>query len=516
MGDNRVERDIRLTTADGAVLSTDVHHPSGAGPFPTVMQRTCYGKALMSEHLGVGQLVDAGYRVVFQDCRGSGESTGDADWFAEAADGRFAADWIAEQDWFDGNLGTFGYSYMGFTQYALASTRPPYLKAMSIGLVGADRAAAWFPGGGFALDIAIPWAVIRSLGPSDAMSAEQTARTNAAMTHLPLKDADHMALGQTLDLYQQWMRHPSGDDPHWRGLNGSDVLSSGIPTLLMDGWFDYQIDELLADRDELARNATPHRLVVGPWTHPAIDNNIAIEETIAWFEVHLKGQGAQRGAARIFTLPDGGFREFDDWPPPTEPLRLFLHEDGSLSTAPAPTSGPTEFVYDPADPTPSFGGRGMLIGGAEDNRELEARADVLTFTGEPQEEDIEISGAADLELFVTSDVEHFDVFARLCDVGADGRSINISDKITRIDPRNATRTTEGAFCVRIQLSAVAAVIASGHRLRLQVSGGAFPVYARNTCSGETLADAQTIVVGHHHVHHSPTRPSSIVLPMVSS
>lgn len=517
MGNHRVERDIRLTTPDGAQLSTDVHHPSGDGSFPTVMQRTCYGKALLADHFGVAELVGAGYRVVFQDCRGSGESTGEPDLFAEAADGRLAADWIAAQDWFDGNLGTFGFSYMGFTQYALASTRPPFLKAMAIGLAGADRAAAWFPGGGFALDIAIPWAVIRTLGPVGAMAPDQAARTEHAMAHLPLGQADRVATGETLGFYQQWMQHPSGVDPHWAALDSSDVLSSGVPTLLVDGWFDYQIDAMISDRHELFRRGTPNRLVVGPWTHPAIDNDVWMSETIAWFDLHLKGQAPaqERGGAAVFVLPDRGFREVDAWPEPSAPLRLHLHAAGVLSSDPAPESEPTPFVYDPADPTPTCGGRGMLIGGPEDNRELEARADVLTFTTEPWPADLEISGAAEAEVYLTSDVGHFDVFARLCEVDSDDRSVNLSDKIVRIEPSTTEFTPDGAIRVRIQLSAVAAVIAAGHRLRLQLSGGAFPLYARNTCSGESLADAQTLVVAHHQVHHDPARPSSLTLPVLA-
>jgi len=57
--------------------------------------------------------------------RGTDGSGGSHSYFAEAPDGRATADWIAEQTWFDGRLGSYGASYMGFTQWALASTRPP-------------------------------------------------------------------------------------------------------------------------------------------------------------------------------------------------------------------------------------------------------------------------------------------------------------------------------------------------------------------------------------------------------
>src|SRR6202020_1526896 len=84
-------------------------------------------------------------------------SGGGLDFAAEAADGRAAADWITGQPWSDGTIGTFGGSYLTFTQLALASTRAPQLKAMAIAIWGAERRAYHYPGGAFALD-RLAWA----------------------------------------------------------------------------------------------------------------------------------------------------------------------------------------------------------------------------------------------------------------------------------------------------------------------------------------------------------------------
>jgi predicted acyl esterase len=98
-----------------------------------------------------------GYRYVLQASRGTDGSGGTHSYFAEAGDGRATADWIAERSWFDGRLGSYGASYMGFTQWALASTKPPHLKAMAVALSTSVRSFSRHPGDSLALEVIIPW-----------------------------------------------------------------------------------------------------------------------------------------------------------------------------------------------------------------------------------------------------------------------------------------------------------------------------------------------------------------------
>ena len=511
-----IERDIRIVTADGVELSTNVYHPDTDGSAPTVLQRTCYGIAYIEGFSGVEAMTAAGYRVVLQDCRGSGRSTGEADFFSEAPDGRVTGDWIAAQPWFDGNLGTFGSSYMGFTQWAFASTKPPYLKAMSVGLFGTDRPAAWYPGGSFALDIALPWSAVRvhgvqALGPDGAASIEK------GFAHLPLEEADVLAVGQRVPWYQDWLAHAEPGDPYWSPLDFTAALDFGVPVLLLDGWYDYQLPNMVRDLAILQRAGTPTRLVVGPWFHAGVDADVTTAETVRWFDRHLKGDASvdTGAAAHVFVMPDGGWRDLQAWPPRHEVKRWALQPGGGLARSAAPASDATPYRYDAADPTPAFGGASLRPdhAGGVDNRELEARDDVLTFTTDVLAEDMEVLGPVGLQLFLSSTVEHLDVFVRLCDVHPDGRSINIADGIRRLRPSDIDRAADGTFAVDVRLWPTAYRFAHGHRIRLQVSGGAHPLYARNTCSGEPLGSAATIVVAHNAVHHDPTHPSALLLPL---
>ena len=517
----QVERDVRIVTDDGIELSTDIYHPDVDGPVPTLLQRTCYDKDVMAPWIGITDAVEHGYRVVFQDCRGSGKSTGDAGFFMEPADGRTTGDWIADQPWFDGRLGTFGGSYMTFTQWAFASTKPPYLKAMSISLGPADRTAVWFPGGSFAFDLALSWSRSRVVGVAEAFAKpEESARAlEAGFNHLPLAEADAVACGQPIPWWQDWMDHPHGSD-FWRELDFRDTLDwLSIPVLFLDGWYDYPLPYLMQDVARLDQTNVPHRLVVGPWVHAGGDPNVSRTSEFAWFDRWLKGdESVDTGApVSIFVMPDVGWRDLPAWPPPATAQRWYLQPDGALATAAAAASDPTRFTYDASDPTPAFGGTSLRpeVAGPVDNRPLEAREDVLTFTSGRLDTPLEITGPVTAELFLSSSVEHLDVFVRLCDVAEDGTSTNICDALRRLTPDDLALDGDGVFPVSVDLWPTAYRFAAGHRVRVQVSGGAHPLYARNTCSGEPMGTATTIVPAHNAVHHDAVHPSAIILPVTS-
>src|SRR6266700_504829 len=151
-----VERGVRVRTADGIDLLTDVYRPRAGGRLPTILVRTPYGRGAFWSAMAAG-FAERGYHSVLQSCRGTFGSGGVLDFGREATDGRAAADWIVEQPWSNGEIGTFGPSYLSFTQWALASTRPPQLRAMAIQIMAADRRRSWYPGGSFALDNALTW-----------------------------------------------------------------------------------------------------------------------------------------------------------------------------------------------------------------------------------------------------------------------------------------------------------------------------------------------------------------------
>jgi putative CocE/NonD family hydrolase len=527
-----VERDMKVAMPDGAVLLTDIYHPVGVANAPTLLERTPYGRVGLTT--GTGQEFAArGYRYVLQACRGTDGSGGSHSYFAEAPDGRATADWIAEQPWFDGRLGSYGASYMGFTQWALGSTKPPYLKAMAIALSTSVRTYSWYPGGSLALEVIIPWdlGAVRFNKPSSGatlteISPEAIARhmadLRAAFDHLPLGDVIRHMTGEDLELFHEQLDHPSADDPFWARVNFRSLLHDWtVPTLLVDGWHDYPLPGVCDDYRVLRDAGVPVRLRIGAGGHIGGGGEGGMTDApLEWFDTYLLERPdlvtttEPRRPVTVHGQGEGGeWRDLGDWPPPTSvATRWYLHGDGRLATDPPTAAGdPDAYTYDPGDPTPAVGGIGMLTGGAVDNRLLESRDDVLVYTSDALAAPLTIIGPVSAELFVSASLDHTDFFVRLCDVHPDGRSLNVCDGLQRLDPTMITRDADGVFRVSVAVWPAGHRFAAGHCLRVQVSSGAHPVYARNLGTGERHATATTMCSSDQRVYHEPGRLSAVTL-----
>ncbi len=520
-----IERDVPVTVADGTVLLADIYHPVGVADAPTVLERTPYGRAMAS--MGAGPVLAArGYRYIIGACRGTDGSGGHHSYFAEAPDGRATADWIAEQPWFDGRLGTTGASYMGFTQWALASTKPPHLKAMVVSLSTSVRAYSWYPGGSIALEVIIPWD-LGALGFNRPAGAQivadatpeaverRMAELGVAFDHLPLGDVLRHVAGEDLPLYQDQLEHSRPGDPFWAAVDFRQLLPDWtVPTLLIDGWHDYPLPGVIADYQILRDSPAPANLRIGAGGHLGGGGEGSIDATLDWFDTHLLGHPGLLADEPVQVHIQGTepeWRAFGDWPPPATPTRWNLHSGGRLDTT-APVPGdPDRHTYDPADPTPSVGGIGMLTGGLKDNQVCEARPDVLVYTSDELADSIVILGPVTAEIYAESSIDHADVFVRLCDVLPDGQSLNVCDGLQRYTPETIDRQADGTFLARVELWPAGHRFGAGHRIRVQVSGGAHPVYARNLGTGEDPRTATAMVTADRAVHHDPAHPSHIVL-----
>ena len=241
-----------------------------------------------------------------------------------------------------------------------------------------------------------------------------------------------------------------------------------------------------------------------------------MRDALAWFDTHLRGDdgGRSRSRVRLFVGGDRRWVEVEDWPPPARSVLWHLQPGGVLHTRTSPASPPDRYRYDPANPTPSVGGSILgRSGGRQDNRALESRADVLTYSTAPLVRDVEVMGPVTANLHVRSTREHSDFFVRLCDVEPSGRSRNICDGLTRLTPAAWERHSDGIARVEVSLWPAAHVFRRGHRIRAQVSSGAHPRFVRNLGGGDPLATAVTMHVADQEVWHDPDHPSAIVLPI---
>lgn len=511
-----VRRDVAVRAPDGTVLLTDVYLAKPGRPLPVILIRSPYGR----EGYGTTArlFAERGYHAVVQSTRGTFGSGGGIEFDAEAGDGRAAADWVTGQPWSDGTIGTFGGSYLSFTQLALASTRPPQLKAMAIGVWGAERRAYKYPGGAFALEQSLSWVHIieHQERPRGFLRARQPDRTalEAAFGRLPLIEADTAAVGHPAGYYRDWVTRDEPGDPYWEPTDFRPLLKElGIPVTMIAGWYDMFLPQMLADYRQLRDGGEDVRLRVGAWHHhsPGLYRH-ALADAFDWFGTHLlrRAPRADQPPVRVEVMGGTGWRSLADWPPRDAAVqRWHLHGGGRLGTDAPAEKTPGRYTYDPAAPTPAVGGASILSRGPLDNRALEQRPDVLTYTSEPLAGPLVISGSVTARLFAGSSRPHTDFFARLCDVDPSGRSVNITDGIRRL-----TTATEDPQCVTVDLWPTAHQFRPGHRIRLQVSSGAHPRYARNPGSGEPLATAVTLHTARQAVYHDPAHPSAVELPVV--
>jgi putative CocE/NonD family hydrolase len=181
-------------------------------------------------------------------------------------------------------------------------------------------------------------------------------------------------------------------------------------------------------------------------------------------------------------------------------------------------ASPSRFTYDPADPTPSLGGPVLLAREpVTDNAPLEARDDVLVFTGAPLERAVEAIGPVQADVHVRTSRPFADVFVRICDVDPDGRSRNVCDALIRLDDgAEPPRAADGSRRVSFALWPTAHRFAAGHRVRVLVAGGAHPRYARNAGTGEPPQSATRLVAVEHELLHDAEHPSAVELSVVPS
>jgi putative CocE/NonD family hydrolase len=210
------------------------------------------------------------------------------------------------------------------------------------------------------------------------------------------------------------------------------------------------------------------------------------------------------------------WQEFSQWPPAGETQRWFLGRWGTLGTEPPSESAADRFHFNPRDPTPGVGGATLNVrnAGRRDQRRREHRHDVLTYTSPVLTDDLTVIGPLSATLYLRSSLEHTDFHVRLCDVSPKGRSFNLSDGIVRLAPGSVQKQPDGSFPLEISLWPTANTFKKGHRIRVQVSSGAHPLFARNAGTGEPLTTGANLLSADQEVFHDEARPSSIALPVV--
>ncbi len=502
---------ISMHTGDGCRLDASIWRPEAPGPYPALLMRQPYGRAIASTLVFAHPAWYAahGYIVAIQDVRGTGTSEGEFQLFLnEEADGAASVAWAAALDGCNGRVGTYGFSYQANTQY-LALAGGGSIGAMAPAMGGWDLRTDWaWENNAFRLGPNLGWALqmgfVKATHDGDRIAAH-TLR--AAAQSLPLQEP-HRTRPEVIRRfghwthYEQWLTHP-GPGPFWDSVAPAARLSNhalDVPMLHVGGWYDQMLMGTLAAHDAVATAAKAEQaLHIGPWTHqpwgrragamdfgPTARSAIDIAQ-IAWFDRHLKYHDTKPpGCLHLFDVGSRSWQRFATWPD-VKPLTLFLGGDGRAASASSGTlttraTGHTadHLVHDPWRPAPNMGGHGSPPAGMQDRAALDDRADVAVYQSAPFEQPLFLCGPVSAQLTLQADQPSFDIDAVLSMLAPDGKAWTLTQGHARFDVADDR--------VSLPMRVVCVTIPPGHALRLSLAAAATPSYAVNPGNGAPAAD----------------------------
>jgi len=542
---------VMIPMPDGPRLATDVYLPNGAAAeLPAILVRLPYGKRRYHEvRHWVNLFLPQGFAVVVQDMRGRWGSEGVFSPYPNAAgDGVATLDWIVDQPWSNGRVGTIGCSALGESQVILGAARhPAHVAMIPIGAGGAIGEArgdfgffGFFEGGIPALASAAGWFGRYGGKAPDKMGGPHVEPSTILST-LPFRDAIARSRPDTTDFEAMLDRFGTPDGfASWGYISDEDQFDAAV--LLVDTWYDQAVQSTLALSDLMAKSAPSVQTIITPGTHCNTEGAIHAGELgdlavlgsfskplddiyLAFMSQHLRS--APPVVPRPFTtyvLNEDRWLETSNWPPERSVESTWILSGKQLLAADQADGSFTNrsFSSDPTDPVPTLGGAACCTGdpttrsGPVYQNPIEDRQDILLFTSEPLAQPLRITGPLTARLHVSSDVPDTDLVLRLTDVDPQGRSLLIQEGALRLRYRDGftdpTLMEPGQiYPATVRMRDIAWLVKPGHKLRLHIAGSSFPRLSLNMNGGGDPHRETEPHVAQITVHMSADAPSSLSL-----
>ena len=560
--DISLENRVPIRMRDGVTLYADVYRPAGEGRYPVLVSRTPYStERFPSAYEAAVYFSQRGYVYVFQDIRGRHESEGRWEpFFDDEKDGYDTIEWAAKQPWSNGKVAMQGGSYLGQNQWRAAQSAPPSLVTIFPMVSSTSLYHDWITlNGGWRLSFNFGWGPVRqesrimqNPGPHTA-NGVRAIHYDQVQFHLPLKTMQQL-VGRSARFYDDWLAHPDYDS-YWKPLNAEELFEKiTIPVHTFGGWFDIFSQGTLRGYVGMSHKGGSDQarrlsnIVIGPWGHGPtqkfgaldfgpeanVDANVV---QLRWYDYFLKGIDnglAAEPPVKLFVMGRNEWvyeREYPLARTQWKPLyfksgggAIGARGDGRLSwDKPTGASPPDRFRYDPDDPVPSLGGNNCCgtptPAGPMDQRPIEGRRDVLLYTSDVLQDEVEATGPVKVVLFAASDAVDTDFVAKLVDVYPDGSSYNMAEGILRARYRDSLSqpsplTPGKVYRLEIDLVGTSVAFQKGHRIRVHVTSSHFPQFDRNPNTGAVFGTTSEVKVAQQTVYHDAERPSHVLLPVV--
>ncbi|HWZ30519.1 MAG TPA: CocE/NonD family hydrolase [Bryobacteraceae bacterium] len=540
-----IKTDVMIPARDGVKLHTLIFSPKNtSGKLPFLMERSPYGfvnggaeRVLANRYK---QLADEGFIFVLQDIRGRYGSEGEfvmqrhprdrskPNSIDEASDAYDTIEWLLKNvPNNNGRAGILGISYGGWLT-AMALMEPhPALKAVSEQASPADMFLGddFHHNGAFRLSYGFEYVARMETGKVQSrFDFDKFDTFDWYLSLGPLGDIDKRYFHGEKPTWNNFVNHPNFD-PFWQEQAVQLILSkTTVPNLNVAGWWD-QEDYWgpLKIYETLEKNDADHKnyLVIGPWRHGgwggegkalgpidfAGDQSRYFREKIEapWFAYWLKDKGSlKQPEAMTFETGHNSWQKYDAWPPKDgiEKRKLYTSSAGGLSfDAPrdASDSAFDSYTSDPAHPvpyrhrpipptySPNSGWTTWLV---EDQRFVDLRPDVLSWSTEALKDDVVIAGDVVAHLFASTSGSDSDWIVKLIDVYPEndeklpGYQLMIDNEVFRARFRNSFEKPERVepgkiYEYPVDLHSANHDFRRGHRIMVQVQSTWFPLIDRN-------------------------------------
>jgi len=493
---NRVEETIWITLSDGCRLAARLWlPPEGTGAVPAILEYLPYRRR--DRHRGDDAILHpafaaAGYAAIRVDMRGAGDSDGvmtDEYTAGEWADAVEVIAWIAQQSWCSGAVGLIGLSWSGFNGLQIAALRPPALKAVVTTCASDDRYAddMHYMGGCLLND---------NLQYGSTLFTWLATPPDPAIVGARWREMWLQRLAALeMPPAARWMGH-SDRDGYWKSGSVCETYGAiDAAVLAVGGWADGYTNAVLRLLEGLPG---PRKGLIGPWAHayphvatpgPGID---FIGYVLRWFDHWLKGRDSGIMDEPMLTVwmqqsepPQARYSERrghwtaeQSWPSQQVAPRMLHLTAGGLAEAAQPFErslrSPATTGLASGEWCPYGWGPDMPLDQREDD------AGSLCFDGAPLQTALQLLGGTRVALDLASDGPEAMVAVRLNDVAPDGTSARIAYGLLNLQHRSGHATAEALepgrrYRVEVRLKDVAYEVPAGHRLRIAVSTGYWPL-----------------------------------------
>ena len=429
------EEKVMVPMRDGIRLCTDIYRPKTDKKVPIIFSRTPYnfnnwgdGERKTRTAQNALKAVERGYAFVVQNERGRYFSEGEWDILGlPLTDGYDSFEWMKNQSWSNGKIGTQGCSSTAEWQMAVAALDHPSHAAMvpmgygaGVGRVGnINEQGNWYRGGAQQM-LFTSWLygvehdkfkpripegatqedLIRISRFYDLAPENPEIDMGKALAHLPVSDIIKNINGKE-EIYDKMIQRKPNDPAWYKGGIYHDDMGFGVPSFWFASWYDVSISPNLALFNHVRNNIEDKEvsenqyLVIAPTMHcgywRATENTIVGERSVgdarlnyddqiyAWFDLWLKGEKndfkEKTPRVQYYTMGINKWQSADEWPPADVEMTTFYlssqgkansrYGDGKLSRSPLTEEElPDGFVYDPMNPVPSYGGNVCCTGNA--------------------------------------------------------------------------------------------------------------------------------------------------------